>query len=96
MKPNDKLYLINFIFNEVPDRISKVLCSLQFTADLFTNKAQFEAGFSEILKLKDDAVPDMTVMSHHTSVSNYFNYVVTITFSVITDCLILSIYALLT
>ncbi len=44
---------MNFIFNEDPDCISKnlVLCSIYFTADSFTNKAQFNAGFS--LKLKD-------------------------------------------
>ncbi len=50
---------MNFIFNEVPDRIGKnvVLCSIYFTVDSFTNKAQFEAVFSERLKLKDDAVP---------------------------------------
>ncbi len=49
---------MNFIFNEDPDRISKnlVLCSLHFTVDLFTNKAQFDVRFSERLKLKDYAV----------------------------------------
>ncbi len=49
---------MNFIFNEDPDRVSKnwVLCLINLTADLFTNKAQFDAGFSERLKLKDDAV----------------------------------------
>ncbi len=32
-----------------PDRVSEnsVLCSLYFTADLFTNKVQFNAGFSK-------------------------------------------------
>ncbi len=64
---------INFVFYEFPDRISKnlVLCSLNLTVDLFTNKVQFDAGFLERLKLKDDAVLnilDLTVMSHHTSV----------------------------
>ncbi len=46
--------LINFIFYVDPDHISKnvVLCSLHFTVDLFTNKAQFNAGFSERLKPK--------------------------------------------
>ncbi len=73
-KPNDKLYLMNFIFKEVPDRVSKnsVLWTLQFSADSFTNKAQFDTGFSERFK-QDNAVPtimDLTVMSHHTSVSN--------------------------
>ncbi len=66
---------IYFIFNKDPDCISKnlVRCSLHFTTDLFTNNAQIDVGFSERLKLKDDAVPailDMTVMSQHTSVSN--------------------------
>ncbi len=57
-KPKDKLYLINFIFNEVTDCVSKslVLCSLHFTMDSFTNKVQFDAGFLERLKLKDNAV----------------------------------------
>ncbi len=52
---------MNFIFNEDPDCISKnsVICSLHFTSDSFTNKAQFDAGFSERLKLKDDAVPSI-------------------------------------
>ncbi len=56
---------------EVAGRIRKnlVLCLLHFTTDSFTNKAQFDAGFPERLKLKDDAVPtvlDPTVMSQHT------------------------------
>ncbi len=40
---------MNFIFNEAPDRVSKnfVLCSLHFTAYLFTNKAQFEQDFQK-------------------------------------------------
>ncbi len=64
----------NFIFNEETDHVSKNLihCSLNFTADLFTNKAQFDAGFSKRLKLEDDAVPTIlypTVMSQYTSVS---------------------------
>ncbi len=48
---------MNFIFNELPDRVSKnlFLCSHHFTTDSFTNKAQIVAGFSERLKLKDDA-----------------------------------------
>ncbi len=76
---------MNFIFNEVPDHVSKnlVLCSFHFNADLFTNKAQLDTGFSEILKLK--AVPAVlgpTVMSYHTSVSNCFNYMITIALAV--------------
>ncbi len=68
---------MNFIFNEDPDHVSKnsVLCSHNFTTDSFTNKAQFDTGFSERLKLDDDAVPtilDPTVMSQHTSVTNCF------------------------
>ncbi len=78
---------MKFIFNEVPDSISKnlVLCSFHFSADLFTNKAQFDAGFSERLKLKDDAVLtilDPTVMSQYKSLSNCFYYVVSIALSV--------------
>ncbi len=94
-----------FIFNEVPDHVGKnlVLCSLNFTADLFTNKAQFDAGFSERLKLKESAVPtilDLTVMSQQTSVSNCFYYMVTITLFLLPDHLIqqyvLNIYVFLT
>ncbi len=48
---------MNFIFNEDPDGFTNlVLCSFHFTVDSFTNKAQFDAGFSERLKLKDDTV----------------------------------------
>ncbi len=81
---------MNFIFNEVPDHVSKksVLCSLHFTTDSFTNKAQFDTGFSERLKLKDNAVPTiLDPMSHHRIVSTCFHYVITIDLSVITDCL---------
>ncbi len=72
--PNVRKEWMNFIFNEDPDcisknfvqsvRIIKVLCSLHFTADLFTNKAQFNTG-------KDDAVLiilDPTVILQLTSV----------------------------
>ncbi len=84
---------MNFIFYEVPDRISKnsVLCSLHFTMDSFTNNKQFDVGFPERLKLKDNVVPTIlnpTVLSQNTSVSNCFYYVVTIALSVITDRLI--------
>ncbi len=79
----------------MPDRVSKdsVLGSLHFTAYSLTNKAQFDAGFSERLNLKDDAV--LTIldpMSHHTSVSNCFYYVNTIALSVITDHLMCTKY----
>ncbi len=60
---------MNFIFNEDPDSVSKnsVLCSLHFTADLFTNKAKFNAVFSERLKLKYVVLTilDPTVMSQN-------------------------------
>ncbi len=68
---------------------------LHFTVDSFTNKAQFDTGFSERLKLKDDAVLtilDLKVMLQHTSVSNCFHDVVTIALSVITDHLICTEY----
>ncbi len=79
---------MNIILNEDPERISKnlVLCSLH---DSFTYKAQFDAGFSERLKLKDDAVltiSDPTVMWQHTSVSNCY-YVIIVALPV-TDSLI--------
>ncbi len=77
---------MNFIFNEDPDHVGKnlVLCSLHFTTDSFTNKAQFDAGFSKRLKLKDEAVPAILdpIMSQHTSVSNCFYYMLTIALSV--------------
>ncbi len=69
---------MNFIFKEVPDCVSKnlVLFSLNFSMDLFINKAQFDAGFSERLKLKDKSVPTiLDPMLRHTSVSNCFHYV---------------------
>jgi len=75
---------MNFIFNEDPDRVSKksVFCSLNCTADSFTNKAHVDEGFSERLKLKDDVVSTiLDPMWHHTSVSNCFYYVITIALS---------------
>ncbi len=54
-----------------------LLTSLWMHKRKFTNKARFEAGFSERLKLKDNAVPtilDPTVMLRHISVSNCFYY----------------------
>ncbi len=66
--PNIRKEWMNFIFNEAPDCITNsVFCSLHFTADLFTNKAHFDVGFSERLKLKDNAVP--TILQTHTSQS---------------------------
>ncbi len=75
---------MNFIFNEDSDRVSKksVFCSLHFTADSFANKAQFDVGFSERFKLKDDVVSTiLDPMWHHTSVSNCFYYMITIALS---------------
>ncbi len=43
--PNIWKKWINFIFNEVP-------LSIHFIVDSFTNKAQFDAGFSERLQQK--------------------------------------------
>ncbi len=91
--PNVRKEWLNFICNEDQDCVSKnlVLCSLNFTTDLFTNKAQFDAGFSKRLKLKDDAVPtilDPTIMSQHTIKCNCFYYMVTIALSVFTDYLL--------
>ncbi len=52
--PSIRKEWISFFFYEVPDHVSKnlVLCSLNFTTDLFTNKAQFNTGLSERLKLR--------------------------------------------
>ncbi len=72
---------MNFIFNEDPDRVSKksVFCSLNFTTDSFTDKAQFDMGFSKRLKLKHNVVPTiLDPMRHHTIVSNYFYYLSTV------------------
>ncbi len=45
--PNARKEWMNSIFNKVPDFVSKILVlfSLNFTMDLFTNEAQFNAGF---------------------------------------------------
>ncbi len=85
--PNVRKEWMYFILNEVPDGVSKnlVLYSLNFTMDLFTKNTQFYTVFAERLKLIDDAVPtilDLTVISHHTCVSNCFYYVVPIALSV--------------
>ncbi len=66
--------------------------------DLFTNKAQFDTGFSEIPKLKDDSVPSLTILDliTHTQVSKCFYYVVTIACLFITDRLTCTEYAFLT
>ncbi len=88
---------MNFTFNKMPDHVSKdlVLCSLNFIVDSFINKAQFDAGFSESLKLKDNIVPtilDSTVLSQHTRVTVFITWS-PIALPVITDCLIcMSIY----
>ncbi len=52
--PNVRKEWMNFIFNELTDRVNKnlFLFSHHFTADSFTNKAQL---VSERLKLKDEA-----------------------------------------
>ncbi len=45
-----------------------VLCSLYFIMNSFSNKAQFDMGFSKRLKPKDNAVLnilDLTVMPQH-------------------------------
>ncbi len=89
--PNVRKEWMNFIFNEDLDHVHKnlVLCSLHFTADLFTNKEQFDAGFLKLkLKYAVPTILDLTVMSKNTSVSNCFHYVITIALSVITDSLI--------
>ncbi len=80
-------------FNDDPDRVSKnlVLCSLHFTMDSFTDKAQFDTGFSERLKLKDNAV--IAVL---TILSRCFYCVVTALSVIFRYVLRLSIYVFLT
>lgn len=76
----------------VTENVKKML--LHFTPDSFT-RHNSTWDFTEILKLKDDAVPTIlgqTVMSQHTSVSNFFCYVVTVALYVITDHLIYTEY----
>ncbi len=58
---------MNFIFNDVSEHVSNnsVFNSLHFTAALFTKKHNSTQYFSERLKLKEDAVPnilDLTVI----------------------------------
>ncbi len=67
MKGNIGNGIIGALYNKVPDPVSKnlILCSLHFTAYLFTNKTQFDAGFSERLKLKDDAVLTNSKVAPH-------------------------------
>ncbi len=87
---------MNFIFNEVPDHIRKsvVLCSFHFAVDSFTNKAQFDVGFSERLKLKDDAVQailDLTVTQVFFIIWSLFLCLLNRLFDMYFDCL--SMYA---
>ncbi len=61
-KSNDKLYFMNFTFNEVPDLVIKSLAFVRFIL-----------GFSERLKLKDDALPTIPFSSHyHYSFACYY------------------------
>ncbi len=63
----------------------KTLSFVHFTMDSFTNKAKFDTGFSERLKLKDNAVlaiMDPTALLQHASVSNSIYCVVNIALSV--------------
>lgn len=45
--PSVRKEWMNFIFNDVPDRVRKnlALCTLNFTVDSFTNEEQFDAEF---------------------------------------------------
>ncbi len=70
MKPNDlfKTHFLNLFFKGV------INFSLYFTADSFTNKAQFDAGFKKRLKLKDDIGSDCYVAPRKCNLFLLFGY----------------------
>ncbi len=74
--PNVRKEWMNFMFNEVPDRVSKnsVLCSFHFAADLFTftNKTIWCRIFRRI-ETKRQCCTD-SIGSDSTGVSNCFYY----------------------
>ncbi len=95
MKCNDKSGQLNKELHLMNWWTALVLCSLNLQLISFTNKAQFDTGFSKRLKIKDNAVPtilDLTVMLQHTSLSNCFYYMITIALSLLTDRLICTEY----
>ena len=48
------------LFNTVPSEVRRtLLCARHFTDESFQNIAQFEAGYAQHLKLKDDAIPSL-------------------------------------
>ncbi len=54
-----------FIYSEIPRTFSSTLtvCSAHFTSDCFVNLAQFNAGFSKKLLIKDSAVPTLLCLT---------------------------------
>ncbi|XP_030605848.1 uncharacterized protein LOC115794460 [Archocentrus centrarchus] len=52
---------LKFIFTTIPQQYNPnlLLCSLHFTENCFLNRAQFNAGFSRRLVLRDGAVPTL-------------------------------------
>ncbi|XP_072557246.1 uncharacterized protein [Paramormyrops kingsleyae] len=49
---------LKFIFATVPSTVPNVsLCARHFTEDCFKNRKQFDAGFSQLLVMKNGAVP---------------------------------------
>ncbi|XP_031419109.2 zinc finger and SCAN domain-containing protein 2-like isoform X2 [Clupea harengus] len=51
---------LNFVFTNVPSTVPNILlCVRHFTEDCFKNRAQFDAGFSQLLLLKDGAIPTL-------------------------------------
>lgn len=52
---------LRFIFSEIPEHFSPNLtvCSAHFSANCFLNQAQYNAGFSKKLLIKDTAVPTL-------------------------------------
>ncbi len=94
--PNIRKEWMNFIFNEVPDHVSKnFFVHFILPQNHLLTKHNLTQDFSKRLNLKDTEVPtilDIKIMLHFTGVSNYLYYVVTIALSVITVCLICTEY----
>lgn len=74
-----KTQWLKFIFTIIPEDYNPnlSLCSLHFTEGCFLNLAQFNAGYSKRLVLKDGAVPSLLGQPGHSGlqlVSNVMLY----------------------
>lgn len=68
---------LKFIFTTLPADYNPnlSLCSLHFTEDCFLNLAQFNAGYSKRLVLKDGAVPTLLGQNGHSGLRPVSNVV---------------------